>query len=117
MKRLLIVAAGLFMLTHAFAQNTETVTKKNSWLKAGLSASVPVGNIANTSSFAAGLDLSGQWMATPNLGLGVATGYTHYFKKNTGSDFGVVPLGALIHYYPQSAGFFGNRYWLFIYYQ
>jgi hypothetical protein len=108
MKRLFFAAAGLFITANAFAQNTETVTRKNSWLKAGLAASVPVGDIANTSSFAAGLDLSGQWMATPNLGLGVATGYTHYFAKNTGSDFGAVPLGALIHYYPQSSGFFAG---------
>ncbi|MES2371552.1 MAG: hypothetical protein V4557_03165 [Bacteroidota bacterium] len=108
MKRLFFAVTGLFMLTHAFAQSTETVTRKNSWLKAGLTASVPVGNIGNASSFAGGLDLSGQWMATPNLGLGVTTGYTHYFAKNNASDFGVVPLGALLHYYPQSSGFFAG---------
>jgi hypothetical protein len=108
MKRLFFAAAGLFMMTNVFAQNPEPVTSVNSWLKAGLSASVPVGNTANSSSFAAGLDLSGQWMATPNLGLGITTGYTHYFAKNNTSDFGTVPLGALIHYYPQSSGFFAG---------
>jgi hypothetical protein len=108
MKRLFFAVTGLFMMANAFAQSTEKVTNKNSWLKAGLSAGVPVGNIANSSSFAAGLDLSGQWMATPNLGLGIATGYTHYFAKNNNTDFGTVPLGALIHYYPQSAGFFAG---------
>ncbi|MEO8172180.1 MAG: hypothetical protein ABI581_03820 [Sediminibacterium sp.] len=108
MKRLFFAATGLFMMAQTFAQNTEPVTNKNSWLKGGLTASVPVGNTANVSSFAAGLDLSGQWMATPNLGLGVSTGYTHYFAKNSGSGFGTVPLGALIHYYPQSSGFFAG---------
>lgn len=108
MKRLLFATAGLFMMAQTFAQNAETVTGKNSWLKAGLTASVPVGNTANVSSFAAGLELSGQWMATPNIGLGLASGYTHYFAKNNAADFGAIPVGVLLHYYPQSSGFFAG---------
>jgi hypothetical protein len=109
MKRLLLGALGCFMISLSFAQNTETsVTSKNSWLKAGLTASVPVGSIANASSFAAGLELSGQLMATPNLGLGIASGYTNFFGKNGASDFGVIPVGLLMRYYPASEGFFAG---------
>lgn len=100
-------AFSLLVLSQAFAQNTtEAVTNKNSWLKAGISASAPVGSTSNYSSFALGADLSGQVMATPNLGLGVASGYTHYFGKNGVQDFGVIPLGALIRYYPAAQGVF-----------
>lgn len=106
MKRLIIGAVALFTISQALAQ--ETVTAKNSWLKAGLSASVPVGDLSKFTSFAAGLELSGQFMATKNLGLGVASGYTHYFAKNNASDFGTIPLGLLVRYYPQASGFFAG---------
>lgn len=108
MKKVVLGALALLFLSQAFAQNKDVVTPKNSWLKAGLAASVPVGDLADYASFAAGLEVSGQYMATPNFGIGVASGYTHYFTKDSYEDFGAIPLGLLLRYYPQSSGFFGG---------
>src|SRR5690606_13671836 len=57
-----------------------------------------------------GLDLSYQNLVTPGFGLGVATGYSHFFGRENGSidnnDFGVVPVAALIRVYPKQTGFY-----------
>ena len=61
-----------------------------------------------------GVDLSYQNLVTPGFGLGIATGYSHYFgKENTvngvkinNNDFGVVPLTALVRFYPKQTGFY-----------
>src|SRR5690606_4406774 len=51
-----------------------------------------------------------QNLVTPGFGLGIATGYTHYFaRENDGlnnNDFGVVPAAALIRIYPRDTGFY-----------
>jgi hypothetical protein len=60
MKRFLLATAIVFIAVSAFAQKTETeITSKNSWLKAGLSAGVPVGKTSDYSNFVLGLDLKG----------------------------------------------------------
>lgn len=107
-KTILMGAFALFALTQAFAQNKEEITPRNSWLKAGLSAGVPVGDLSNYSSFAAGLELSGQYLLNPHVGIGIASGYTNYFGKNGAKDFGTIPVGLLLRYYPKSAGFFAG---------
>lgn len=107
-KKLMTVAFVFGAFTAAFAQNPDEVTSKNSWLKAGLEASVPVGDVGDYSSFAGGLVLSGQWMATKNFGIGLTSGYTHFFAKNDGEDFGIVPAGLLLRYYPKPEGFFAG---------
>ena len=69
---------------------------------------------AENASAAAGIDLAYQNLATPGFGIGIATGYTHYFgKDNTvngvtynNNDFGVVPVAALIRVYPKQTGFY-----------
>lgn len=61
-----------------------------------------------------GLDVAYQHLVTPGFGLGIATGYNHFFgKDNTvnsvtikNNDFGVVPVAALLRYYPQQTGFY-----------
>ena len=49
-------------------------------------------------------------MVTPGFGLGIATGYNHFFgKDNDGienNDFGVVPVAGLIRVYPKQTGFY-----------
>ncbi|MEI9935261.1 MAG: hypothetical protein WDM71_10530 [Ferruginibacter sp.] len=110
MKKLLFGLVALFIVSESIAQkkdemNTE-INKKTSWLKAGLSASVPVGDISNYSSFAVGVELSGQFMETKHFGLGIATGYTEFFAKENSSSFGAIPLGLMLRYYPEYKGFF-----------
>ncbi len=112
MKKILLF--GAFLLT-AIGANAQTereldeISEDNSWLKAGLNIGAPIGESADFSSFALGLDVAGQFMRTDNFGLGIASGYTHYFKKSDvafSNDFGVIPLGAMLRYYPQSEGLF-----------
>jgi hypothetical protein len=112
MKKLLLSLAFVTIGMSAFSQQTRDlsqVNEDNSWLKAGVNIAAPVGKQADFSSFVLGLDLAGQFMRTDNFGLGIASGYSHYFKKSDvpGSDnFGVIPLGVMLRYYPQSEGLF-----------
>ncbi|WP_026955111.1 hypothetical protein [Algoriphagus vanfongensis] len=113
MKKLLTTFALLLVGVSAFSQQNvrelDEINEDNSWLKLGVNMGVPVGDISNYSSFAFGLDAAGQFMRTDNFGLGVASGYTQYFKKSDvagAEDFGVIPLGAMFRYYPQPAGVF-----------
>ena len=101
-----MAAGAIFIISQSFAQQTDEITNKNSWLKAGIEASVPVGDISNFSSFAAGIDLSGQFMETNHFGLGIVTGYTQFFPKSGFDGFGTVPLGLMLRYYPMHKGFF-----------
>lgn len=63
-----------------------------------------------------GLDVSYQHLVTPGFGLGIASGYNHFFgKDNTvngikikNNDFGVVPVAALVRVYPQKTGFYAG---------
>ncbi len=77
-------------------------------LKVGVNVGLPVPS--ENASFAAGVDVAYQNLITPGFGLGVATGYTHYFgKDNDGiknNDFGVIPAAALVRIYPGQSGFY-----------
>lgn len=61
-----------------------------------------------------GVDLSYQNLITPGFGLGIATGYSHFFGRENkvsgvtvdNNDFGVVPVAALIRIYPKQTGFY-----------
>lgn len=108
--KLMTAALALFAFTQStFAQAPkEEITKNNSWLKAGLEVGLPVGNTSDFSSVTAGVVVSGQWMATPNFGLGLTSGYTNYFAKSNFKDIGVIPVGLLLRYYPQAQGFFAG---------
>jgi hypothetical protein len=111
MKKILLTFALVSIGLSAYSQQVtdlDQVNEDNSWLKAGLNIAAPVGNQADFSSFALGLDLAGQFMRTDNFGLGIASGYTHYFKKDVvgSNDFGVIPLGVMLRYYPKSEGLF-----------
>jgi len=105
--KILIISTAvlLFAAVKVNAQSTE-ITTRNSWLKLGANIGVPVGNVSNYSGFTAGLELKGQVLETDHLGIGLTTGYDHYFGKNGYSGFGTVPLGAFLRVYPQSKGFF-----------
>ncbi|PZF74865.1 hypothetical protein [Taibaiella soli] len=101
-------AAFLLMAAEQVRAQSSDITTRNSWLKIGANVGVPVGNISDYSSFTAGLELKGQFLETPHLGIGLTTGYNHYFAKNGFQDFGTIPLGAFIRYYPRSKGFFAG---------
>ena len=102
---------GVALLFAAGFANAQDLSYKNT-LKIGAIAgpSVPKGNAAA----GAGLDIAYQNLVTPHVGLGLASGYQHYFGseakinntdvKNNG--FGVVPVAGLVRFYPKSEGFY-----------
>ena len=90
-----------------YAQETEIeITPANSWLKAGLTAGIPVGDADNVSTFNLGLDLRGQYLFNPNFAIGLASGYTHLFAKEGIDDFGVIPAAGFLRYYFTRSGIF-----------
>ncbi len=101
--------AGLLLGISATAQQVpKEITPRNSWIKAGVNVGLPVGDLAEQSNFALGAEVKGQLMSTPNWGLGLASGYTHYFPKSGSENFGSVPVGAFVRYYPARQGFFAG---------
>lgn len=112
MKKSLLAFALAFICFTTYSQTTrsvEDINEDNSWLKLGINLGAPVGDMGDFSSFALGLDVAGQFMRTNNFGLGIASGYTNYFAKSEfdqAKDFGVIPLGLMARYYPQSSGLF-----------
>jgi hypothetical protein len=108
MKKHILLLAAVFASATLFAQTSEPseITSRNSWLKAGLNAGIPFGTLGDVSSFTLGLDLKGQLMETNHVGIGITSGYNHFFAKDGFKSFGTIPLGAFVRYYPQSKGFF-----------
>jgi len=106
MKKLFLIA-GLLGFSQMYAQQTEIdITPDNSWFKAGITAGVPLGDASDVSSFNVGLDLRGQYLVNPNLGIGIASGYSHFFGKDEVDDFGVIPAAGFIRYYFKPKGLF-----------
>lgn len=97
MKKVILLFA-IIVGTASFAQDVN-INAKNSWLKLGLNAGIPVGDAADASSFALGLDLRGQYLVTPHFGIGLTSGYNHFFGKDGADDFGLVPVAAFGRYY------------------
>jgi hypothetical protein len=105
-KVFLFMIAGL-LTGSVFAQQTNSeITKKNAWIKAGIGLGAPVGKLADQSNFALTADVKGQFLSTPHWGVGVATGYTHYFPKTGAENFGSIPVGGFVRYYPARTGVF-----------
>lgn len=97
-----ILAAGLI--------SAQSSMKNMIKVGGNVGVAIPKGN----ASMAAGLDVAYQNLVVPGFGLGIATGYTHYLgKENTinnvkldNNDFGVVPVAALVRFYPKKTGFY-----------
>lgn len=105
MKRLFLVAV-LLGFNSVFAQDDTEITSDNSWLKAGLITGVPVGDASDVSSYSLGADLRGQYLINPNIGIGIASGYNHFFGKDGVDDFGVIPAAGFFRYYFTPNGLF-----------
>lgn len=100
------VAALLFIPVAQAQQRAKEITRKNSWIKAGINAGIPIGLLADQSNLALGAEVKGQLMSTPNWGLGLSSGYTHYFPATGHENFGSVPAGLFVRYYPARQGVF-----------
>ncbi|WP_160136674.1 hypothetical protein [Chryseobacterium sp. c4a] len=99
-----ILLAGILTAGIASAQSS----KMNNMIKVG--ANVGLAVPADNLSAAVGVDVAYQNLITPGFGLGIASGYTHYFgKDNNGyknNDVGVIPVAALVRIYPKQTGFY-----------
>lgn len=99
-----ILGAGILTVGLLSAQSAQM----NNMIKVGATAglAVPSDNLSG----AIGVDVAYQNLITPGFGLGIATGYTHYFSKNNNdyknNDVGVVPVAALVRIYPKQTGFY-----------
>lgn len=103
-----ILALGLVSAGLVSAQSADM----RNMLKVGVhgGAAVP----AENASAMLGAEVAYQNLVTPGFGLGIATGYSHYFgRENTvggvtvdNNDFGVVPVAALVRVYPRQTGFY-----------
>lgn len=104
-----ILLVVLFSLETYAQQRATEITRKNSWIKAGINVGLPISDLADRSSVVLGAEVKGQLMSTPHWGLGIASGYTHYFPKEGQENFGSVPIGIFARYYPARQGiFFGG---------
>jgi hypothetical protein len=97
---------GLGLLT-ASLTNAQDADMKN-MLKFGGNAGIAVPSTNSSANL--GVDLAYQHLVVPGFGLGIATGYNHFFGKEKdglqNNDFGVVPVAALLRVYPQETGFY-----------
>lgn len=105
MKKIILLVALLIAGT-TFAQDIKNINSRNSWFKIGLNAGLPLGDIEDAASFSLGLDLKGQYLVTPNFGIGLASGYNHFFGKNNVDDFGIIPAAGFARYYFKPKGLF-----------
>ncbi|UPQ78518.1 hypothetical protein M0M57_12925 [Flavobacterium azooxidireducens] len=106
MKKIFLVFS-LFTASFAFSQSQEVkITPDNSWFKAGLNVGLPIGDTADVASFTVGADVRGQYLVNPSFGIGIASGYNHFFGKDEAEDFGLIPLAGFARYYAQPAGLF-----------
>lgn len=99
-----ILALGVMTAGLVSAQSADM----RNMIKVG--ANVGLAVPAENASANLGLDVAYQNLVTPGFGLGIATGYSHFFGKenngNNNNDFGVVPVAALIRVYPKQTGFY-----------
>jgi hypothetical protein len=99
-----ILALGVMTAGLVSAQSADM----NNMIKIGVNGGIAVP--AENAGGNLGLDVAYQNLVTPGFGLGIASGYSHFFgRDNNGinnNDFGVVPVAALIRVYPKQTGFY-----------
>ncbi|KPH14507.1 hypothetical protein [Chryseobacterium sp. ERMR1:04] len=84
MKKLLL---GAFVLLGSIAQAQEG-------FKLGAHFGVPVSDANGISSLTLGINGTYLWNVTKGLDVGLATGYSHFFGKDSWDDFGFIPVAA-----------------------
>ena len=108
MKKLSLIMMMMFGITFMSAQTAQG----SNWLKLGVHAGIPMGDAGDFYGFMAGIDGKYQFLTYDHFGLGVSTGYSHYFGKEVNGydveDGGVIPIAALLRYYPTETFFIGT---------
>lgn len=100
-----ILATGLMAGALVNAQSKSMINM----FKLGINAGAATGQNATANL---GLDFTYQNLVNPGFGLGIATGYNHFFANENdnikNNDFGVVPLAAMFRVYPKKTGFYAG---------
>jgi hypothetical protein len=109
MKKITIVCSLVFLTATLSAQGIlERIDESNTWFKLGPNVALPLGDLGNITTFAAGVDLSVQFLETRSSGIGLKAGYLNYFGDGNLEDVGIIPLAVLYRYYPKSSGLFAG---------
>lgn len=110
MKISFIPLVSFFVLNVAQSQNVDLskISSENTWFKVGLNGGFPLQPTnSKISKFILGLDASLQFLETKASGIGLKSGYSHYFPAVDGAKaFGEIPLAIMYRFYPKSTGFF-----------
>lgn len=106
--KFIILSLLSFLITNTVLAQTPDLSKvssENTWFKVGLNAGVPLK--PTSSSFVFGLDASLQFLETKASGIGIKSGYSHYFTADKNlRAIGEIPLAIMYRFYPTSTGFF-----------
>ncbi len=102
----MLLLLGICYSGHGQNIKLKDLNSSNTWLKVGLNAGIPIGDISDVSSFTLGLDANVQFLRTKAYGIGLKAGYVHYFAKENFESFGMIPLAVLFRFYPKSSGIF-----------
>jgi len=112
LKVILIGLVSVFMTNFTNAQNPDLskVSTDNTWFKVGINAGLPILQENNKmTKFILGLDASLQFLETRSSGIGIKSGYSHYFSNDdTSESIGEIPLAIMYRFYPKSSGFFAG---------
>lgn len=107
MKYIIYSLLSLLITNKAISQSPDLskVSAKNTWFKVGINAGIPLA--PTNSSFILGLDASVQFLETKAFGIGIKSGYSHYFSNDASiNDIGEIPLAIMYRFYSTSTGFF-----------
>lgn len=112
MKKIIFSLLSVILVSTAYAQDLSKVSTKNTWMKIGVNAGVPLGNWksnnVDATDFGLGLDVSVQFLETKANGIGLKAGYLNYFGKDNQDDIAIIPLAIMYRYYPESQGWFAG---------
>jgi hypothetical protein len=110
LKGIVIVLVSVFISNFTNAQDVDLskVSTANTWLKVGVNAGLHILQESNKMTrFILGLDASIQFLETRSSGIGIKSGYSHYFSTNDAPEsIGEIPLAIMYRFYPKSSGLF-----------
>lgn len=97
MKKLFMIAAFTAASFATFAQEGGSTTKGFKF-SVGANAALPIGDLADFSSFGAGIDLQGQYWFSDKVAATLDAGFTSLFGKNGADATSLIPVRAGIRY-------------------
>ncbi len=100
MKKLFLMAVLVTVFSIANAQEFK--------IGAGINLAVPVSNMDGT-SIGAGVDLLGQIGLSENFAITVDAGYTSFFAKNGGDNYGLIPIRGGIRFMATPQLYLGGK--------